>query len=64
MYRIDSVFGIDEKLYVELNGQQQYVFIRGENVKNPIVLYLHGGPANPDSFMLYEFASELCSDYT
>lgn len=64
LYRINSVSGIDKKIYVEINGQQQYVFIRGKNVENPIVLYLHGGPANPDSFMTYEFAMELCSDYT
>lgn len=25
---------------------------------------LHGGSAKPDSFMTYEFARELCSDYT
>lgn len=51
IYKIDAVSGIDEKIYVDINGQQQYVFIRGIDVKNPIILYLHGGPANPDSFM-------------
>lgn len=28
IYRIDAVSGIDEKIYVDINGQQQYVFIR------------------------------------
>lgn len=64
IYKIDAVSGIDEKIYVDINGQQQYVFIRGIDVKNPIILYLHGGPANPDSFMTYEFAREICSDFT
>ena len=28
IYKIDAVSGIDEKIYVDINGQQQYVFIR------------------------------------
>ena len=30
-----------------------------ENINNPIILHLHGGPANPDSFLTYEFAKEI-----
>jgi len=62
-YRIVSPNSIDEKLFVNINGQNQYVFIRGEDVNNPIILNLHGGPANPDSFFTYEFAKEISDDF-
>ena len=63
-YRIRSSNGIDEKLYVNINGQDQYVFIRGKDVNNPIILNLHGGPANPDAFFTYEFAKEIIDEFT
>lgn len=63
-YRILSSNGIDEKLFVNINGQNQYVFIRGKDVNNPIILNLHGGPANPDAFFTYEFAKEISEDFT
>lgn len=63
-YRILSSNGIDEKIYVNINGHNQYVFIRGKDVNNPIILNLHGGPANPDAFLTYEFAKEISNDFT
>lgn len=63
-YRIFSSGGIDEKLYVNINGQDQYVFIRGKDINNPIILHLHGGPANPDAFFTYEFAQEITDEFT
>ena len=63
-YRILSPQGIDEKIYVNINGQEQYVFIRGMDVNNPIILNLHGGPANPDAFFTYEFAKEIIDEFT
>lgn len=62
-YRILSSNGIDEKLYVNINGQEQYVFIKGMDVNSPIVLNLHGGPANPDAFFTYEFAKEIIDEF-
>jgi pimeloyl-ACP methyl ester carboxylesterase len=63
-YRILSSRGIDEKLYVNINGHNQYVFIRGKDINNPIILNLHGGPANPDAFFTYEFAQEITDEFT
>ena len=34
---------ISEKGKVDINGVSQGFFIRGENLENPIILYLHGG---------------------
>lgn len=38
---------ISEKVWIDVNGIRQGMFIRGENSQNPIVLYLHGGPGTP-----------------
>ena len=38
---------ISEKVWVEIGGINQGMFIRGENLENPIILYVHGGPGTP-----------------
>jgi len=38
---------ISEKVWIDVNGSKQGMFIRGENPNNPVVLYLHGGPGTP-----------------
>ena len=61
---IDTRNGIDESTYVELNGQQQYITIRGRKKDAPVILYLHGGPGSPDSMMAYTFTNKLIDEYT
>ncbi len=56
--------GVDEQLYLPIGGQEQYVLITGKNVNNPVIIYLHGGPASPDSFCTYTFADYLTDEYT
>ena len=36
----------------------------GEDVNNPIIVYLHGGPSSPDSYVTYSFADYLTDDFT
>ena len=38
---------ISEKVWLEVGGIKQGMFIRGENPNNPIILYVHGGPGTP-----------------
>ena len=56
--------GIDEAQYIMLGGQEQYVLMRGENVNNPVIIYLHGGPSSPDGYVTYGFSDYLVDDYT
>lgn len=56
--------GIDRMEMVEIGGIQQALYIRGQSVDNPIILWVHGGPGN--SMMpllhLYQYAWE--NDFT
>ena len=61
---IDTDKGVDESGYVEINGQEQFITIRGRDISNPVILYLHGGPGSPDSSMTYRFTNKLIDDYT
>ncbi len=36
--------GIQQASFVSIGGIEQWVEIRGENIDNPVVLMLHGGP--------------------
>jgi len=61
---IGSEKGIYEGIYVPLEGQEQYIHIVGENTDNPVIIYLHGGPASPDSLATYTFTKHLADEYT
>ena len=39
---------MDEKLFVEINGIKQGMLLQSENIENPVLLFLHGGPGSPE----------------
>lgn len=47
--RITSPNGIDEAKYIDVNGAQEWITIRGQNRNNPAILFLHGGPDEANS---------------
>jgi pimeloyl-ACP methyl ester carboxylesterase len=53
-----------EKLFIEIGGVQQGFFIRSENPKNPVILFLHGGPGSPELAISYPYeVSERLEKY-
>ena len=61
---IVSEKGIDECRYVDLGSQKQYVLIRGKDINNPVIIWIHGGPSSPDAMISYAFTNYLVDDYT
>ena len=53
--KIVSPRGIEELIAVEINGIPQYLSIRGKDLRNPILLFIHGGPASPEMPADYTF---------
>ena len=45
-YAVTTPNGIDEADYVKIGGLEQWITIRGEDRKNPVLLFLHGGPGD------------------
>ena len=45
-YAVTTPNGIDEASYVKIGGLDQWITIRGEDRKNPVLLLLHGGPGD------------------
>ena len=46
---IDSKTGVEETMFVSLGGVPQWIQIRGDDRKNPVVLFVHGGPGSTES---------------
>lgn len=53
---------ISEKVFVTIGGVKQGMFIRGKDINNPVLLYLHGGPAFPNYFLIEKYNPGL-EDY-
>jgi proline iminopeptidase len=47
--RITSPNGIDETKFIEVNGAEEWITIRGDDRDNPVILFLHGGPSEANS---------------
>lgn len=44
---------------VSINGDQQYLLIRGHDRDLPVLLFLHGGPGMPAMYLAHDFQREL-----
>ncbi len=56
--------GINTSMYIEINGTQQWISIYGEDINNPVLLYLHGGPGSSTSAYDYAFTRKWADVYT
>jgi len=46
--KIVTPHGVQQLVPVEINGTKQWLSIRGSDARNPILLFLHGGPGAPE----------------
>ena len=53
-----------EKIWITVGGVQQGMFIRTKNPNNPVLLYVHGGPAFPNFFLIDKYKPNLEEHFT
>lgn len=54
---------ISEIEKIELGGQEQFLIIRGEDTKKPVMLFLHGGPGSPEISFMKKFNTAIEKDF-
>ena len=55
---------ISEKAFIKIGGVTQGMFIKSKNVSKPILLYVHGGPAFPNYFLIDKYKPGLEDFFT
>lgn len=55
---------LSEKVFVEINGIRQGMFVQSANLSNPVLLFLHGGPGMPTFFLNTTHPTGLEQDFT
>ena len=53
---------ISEKVFININGVEQGMFIKSKDDKHPVLLYLHGGM--PDYFLTQRYPTGLEDAFT
>ena len=48
---------------VEINGERQFLLIRGRDKSKPVLLFLHGGPGMPAMYLAHAFQRPLEKDF-
>lgn len=62
--KISTENGVQESTYIDVNGIKQFIQIRGDDAANPVMIFLHGGPASPMSFVSAYYQKPLESEVT
>ena len=55
---------ISEKVFIKIGGVEQGMFIRGKDIKNPVLLFVHGGPSFPEYFLVEKYPVGLEDHFT
>ena len=62
--KIVSPNGVQENYKVEVGGINQWIYVRGQDRNNPIILFVHGGPASPMSPLSWTWQRPLEEYFT
>ena len=62
--RIETPNGVQESYKTRIDGIDQWVNVRGQDRDNPIILFVHGGPASPLTPTLWQFQRPLEEYFT
>ena len=62
LMRIPGPDGVQETYRERINGVDHWISVRGQDRANPVVLFVHGGPASPTIPSLWQFQRPL-EDY-
>ena len=55
---------ISEKVFVNIGGVKQGMFIMGKNLENPVLLFVHGGPCFSEYFLVDKYPAGLEEMFT
>ena len=62
--RIEAPNGVQESYRTRIGGIDQWVNVRGQDRDNPVILFVHGGPASPLTPTLWQFQRPLEEYFT
>ena len=62
--RIVSPTGVQESYKTRIGGIDQWLTVRGQDRDNPIILFVHGGPASPVTPTLWQFQRPIEEYFT
>ena len=62
--RIVAPSGIQESYKTKIGGIDQWLSVRGQDPSNPILLFVHGGPASPLIPTMWQFQRPLEEYFT
>jgi pimeloyl-ACP methyl ester carboxylesterase len=54
---------IGDLFELDVNGDVQYLLIRGVDRKQPVMLFVHGGPGMPAMFLAHDFQRDLEGEF-
>ncbi|MBQ6222694.1 MAG: alpha/beta hydrolase, partial [Solobacterium sp.] len=57
-----NTYALDEVLDIPVNGDMQNIHIRSQSSKNPVLLFVHGGPGTCDRSWVMPVQSERLAD--
>ena len=55
---------ISEKVFVNIGGVEQGMFIRSKDIEKPVLLFVHGGPCFPEYFLIEKYSPGLENYFT